>query len=220
MTVLGERGTVSLRLMSDTGSAVVNCHNEWDPLEEIIVGSLDGAVNVPWEIALHAVTPAEDVERSRAFALEYGGQTVVPIVGAGAQKQLDESLSILKGEAEPFGGPIRSARCWPILLRNPQPWPGMHANLRDVLIIIGSETRSILDGGVAQLRLLRDRKLVKEYWNKGARWIAAPKPTMSHQLYQSRMSATRSTSRPSSSRSGMPPTWFDVGETFSSSGAT
>ena len=31
-------------------NAVVNSHNEWDPLEEVIVGILDGACDLPWEI--------------------------------------------------------------------------------------------------------------------------------------------------------------------------
>ena len=33
---------------------VVNTHNEWDPLEEVIVGIVDGARVPPWDI----MTPA------------------------------------------------------------------------------------------------------------------------------------------------------------------
>jgi len=175
-----------LRPMTDTGSAVVNCHNEWDPLEEIIVGSLDGAVNVPWEIALHAVTPAEDVERSRAFALEYGGQTVLPIVRAGAQKQLDEFVNILKGEGVTVRRPDRMNHERPISTPEwTSPAGNCHANPRDVLIIIGNE---ILEASMAwrsrYFEFFAYRSLVKEYWKKGARWTAAPKPTMSHELYK------------------------------------
>jgi glycine amidinotransferase len=171
--------------MNDTGSAVVNCHNEWDPLEEIIVGSLDGAVNVPWEIALHAVTPAEDLERSRAFALEYGGQTVVPIVRAGAQKQLDEFVHILKGEGVTVRRPDSVNHERPISTPEwTSPAGNCHANPRDVLIIIGNE---ILEASMAwrsrYFEFFAYRSLVKEYWAKGARWTAAPKPTMSHELY-------------------------------------
>jgi hypothetical protein len=45
-----------------TDSCIVNCQNEWGPLEEII----DGAVTAPWEIAMHVVTPVKNVERARS----------------------------------------------------------------------------------------------------------------------------------------------------------
>jgi len=31
---------------------VVNTHNEWDPLEEIIVGVVDGAMIPPWDLIM------------------------------------------------------------------------------------------------------------------------------------------------------------------------
>ena len=33
--------------------------NEWDPLEEVIVGNVDGAVFPPWHITLAATMPRE-----------------------------------------------------------------------------------------------------------------------------------------------------------------
>ena len=33
---------------------VVNTHNEWDPLEEIIVGIVDGAMVPPWDVIMEA----------------------------------------------------------------------------------------------------------------------------------------------------------------------
>src|SRR5437762_13047805 len=47
------------RLMS---LPVVNSFNEWDPLEEVIVGVLDGGSELPWDITLKAVMPKENVE--------------------------------------------------------------------------------------------------------------------------------------------------------------
>ena len=33
---------------------VVQTYNEWDPLEEIIVGIVDGAIIPPWDIEMEA----------------------------------------------------------------------------------------------------------------------------------------------------------------------
>ncbi len=33
---------------------VVNAHNEWDPLEEVIVGVVEGAMVPPWDTAVEA----------------------------------------------------------------------------------------------------------------------------------------------------------------------
>ena len=34
--------------VKDSVNPVVNAHNEWDPLEEVIVGIVDGAMIPPW----------------------------------------------------------------------------------------------------------------------------------------------------------------------------
>ena len=41
---------------------VVNSHNEWDPLEEVIVGILDGAADLTWEIGPQALVAYSDSE--------------------------------------------------------------------------------------------------------------------------------------------------------------
>ncbi len=170
---------------TDIASAVVNSHNEWDPLEEIIVGALDGAVNPSWEIALDAVTPAEDIERSRSFALEHGGQAIVPLIRAAAQRELDAFVNVLESEGVIVRRPERLDHARP--LSTPEwtsPAGNCHASPRDVLIVIGNE---ILEAPMAwrsrYFEFFAYRSLIKEYWKKGAKWTAAPKPTMSHRLY-------------------------------------
>ena len=88
---------------------IVNSHNEWDPLEEVIVGSLDGAVNPAWEVALQAVTPAEQVERARDFAMEHGGQPVLPRIREPAQEELERiRAQFSEGKASSFDNPMVS----------------------------------------------------------------------------------------------------------------
>ena len=170
---------------TDTASAVVNCHNEWDPLEEIIVGSIDGAVNLPWEVALRAVTPAEDVERARAFALEHGGQAIVPLLSTPAQKELEEFVNILEGEGVIVRRPDYLDHARPVSTPEwTSPAGNCNASPRDVLVVIGNE---ILEAPMSwrsrYFEFLAYRSLVMEYWRQGAKWSAAPKPMMSDRLY-------------------------------------
>ena len=165
--------------MPEARSPIVNSHNEWDPLEEVIVGSLDGAVNTPWEAALQAVTPKEDVERTRAFALEHGGESIVPAIHAPAQKELNEFVRALRGEGvivrqpDPFDHrPSVSTPDWTIEAGN------CHASPRDVLIVIGNE---ILEAPMAwrsrYFEFLAYRSLVMEYWKKGRQVVRRAKAT-------------------------------------------
>ena len=40
---------------------VVNAHNEWDPLEEIIVGIVEGAMIPPWDVIMEATLHGADL---------------------------------------------------------------------------------------------------------------------------------------------------------------
>ena len=123
-----------------TQSSVVNSYNEWDPLEEVVVGVLDGAVDVDWEIALEAVTPVENMEAARKSHMKYGGKRISKEEQVVAQKELDEFVHILEQEgvnvrrptpldhAAPFGGPGWSSK-----------GGNCQANPRDTLIVFGDE---------------------------------------------------------------------------------
>jgi hypothetical protein len=77
---------------------VVSSYNEWDPLEEVIVGTLDGACVMPWETAYEAVIPREEMAEAKRFHSECGG---LPIPGgalASAQTELQDFVHILEGE--------------------------------------------------------------------------------------------------------------------------
>ena len=57
---------MSLDSPENDATPVVNSWNEWDPLEEVIVGILDGAAALTWEVAFEAVTAKEHVDRKIA----------------------------------------------------------------------------------------------------------------------------------------------------------
>ena len=164
---------------------VVNSWNEWDPLEEVIVGSLGGAAALSWEVGFEAVTAVEHLDRSRRYHRAHGGQRIEPIHLAPAKRELDELVRILKSEGVRVRRPETIDHARPI---STPLWTtaggNCHANPRDVLIVLGNE---ILEAPMAwrsrYFEFLAYRKLCKEYFGKGAKWSAAPKPAMSERSY-------------------------------------
>ena len=72
----------------------VNCHNEWDPLEEVIVGRLEGACVPPLTVELKSCLTSSNkkffAERgSSRFPLEYTKK---------AMAEVENFCSILKSE--------------------------------------------------------------------------------------------------------------------------
>jgi glycine amidinotransferase len=162
----------------------VNSFNEWDPLEEVIVGRLEGASFPAWKkINENTVPPGEWDELEKAAG---GGGTHYPatMVGA-AQKCLDGFIQILKSEgvivkrpdvvdyAKPFSSPewgVSTGFC--------------AANPRDPFIVFGNE---ILETPMADrsryFEAFAYRRLFKEYFKNGAKLSAAPRPQLRDSLY-------------------------------------
>lgn len=164
---------------------IVNSHNEWDTLEEVIVGVLDGATALNWEIGFEAVTATQHLERSRKYHLQNAGEKIPSIQHALAQKELDYFVHVLEQEGvkvvrpDPLDHSIQyGTPDWSV------PGGNCQANPRDVLIVFGDE---IIEAPMAwrsrYFEFLAYRKLVKNYFRQGARWTAAPKPAMSNRSY-------------------------------------
>ena len=72
----------------------VNSHNEWDPLEEVIVGRLEGATIPPnHPVVTFNIPPS--VAKIYRFV---GGYRYPQFMKATAQRELDEFIRILEGE--------------------------------------------------------------------------------------------------------------------------
>jgi glycine amidinotransferase len=165
---------------------IVNSFNEWDPLEEVIVGVLDGACQPLWERAVEALLKEED-EEVRQYYKKRSGQPMALDAEqhAAAQQELDEFVHILEAEG------VKVRRPEPINWAKPYStpdWtsPGGRAQTcpRDVLVVIGNE---IIEAPMSRrgryFEFLPYRKLIKEYFQQGAKWTAAPKPQMHDELY-------------------------------------
>jgi glycine amidinotransferase len=165
---------------------VVNSFNEWDPLEEVIVGTLDGAAELPWDAALQAVIPTKDIESTRQYLSVQGGRPRPAHWRPQADKELARFIQILEAEGVTVRrpDPIDQARPyatpdWKSVGGNGQSDP------RDVLIVLGNE---ILEATMAwrsrYFEVFSYRRLIKEYFKQGAKWVSAPKPQMADELYK------------------------------------
>jgi glycine amidinotransferase len=160
---------------------VVNSYNEWDPLEEVILGIVDGACVPLWDVTLEATMP----DGQRDFYLQYGGQPFPQAQIAAAQQDLAEFAYILEAEGVTVQRPevVDHARSF----RTPA-WEspgGLYGAMpRDGLLVIGDE---IIEAPMAWRSRYYEmdayRPLLKYYFQHGAKWSAAPRPQLSDDLY-------------------------------------
>jgi len=160
---------------------IVNSYNEWDPLEEVIVGHLHGARVPPWHIALKATMPEDQWDFFRTF----GGKPFPKEQIEAANKDLDECVHILESEGVTVRRPEITDHSSPYATPDWESASGIYAAMpRDVMLVIGNE---IIEAPMAwrsrYFEINSYRFLIKDYFLKGAKWTAAPKPQLSDALY-------------------------------------
>ncbi len=171
------------RTMSATN--LVSSFNEWDPLEEVIVGVSEGSCELPWDLALESVMPSEAVDDMRKYFTKVGGRLKNPKQNEPAIRELDELVRVLEAEGVTVRRPERLNLAAPYSTPD---WTSPSGNAqidpRDVLIVIGNE---IIEAPMAwrsrYFEFRAYRKLLNEYFQKGAKWTAVPKPLMTDELY-------------------------------------
>ncbi|MEW2284116.1 amidinotransferase [Streptomyces sp. NPDC047841] len=161
--------------------APVSSHNEWDPLEEVVVGRLEGATfpsrhpvvacNIPpWAARLQGL----------AAGFRYPGALVEQ-----AQRELDQFISLLQS----LGVTVRRPDAVDFRQRFGTPDWSSHGFCntcpRDSLLVVGDE---IIETPMAwpcrYFETHSYRSLLKEYFRRGARWTAAPKPQLTDELFE------------------------------------
>ncbi len=161
-------------------SCPVNSHNEWDPLEEVIVGRLENVCIPDNHIAVTGNIP-----KVAAKILGYVSGIRYPRILTGpAQEELERFVELLESEG--------------VTVRRPD--PGKHtarfktpewkthgfANAcpRDSLLVVGDEIIEVpMAWRCRYFEAHSYRTLLKEYFRAGARWTAAPKPQLSDALF-------------------------------------
>jgi glycine amidinotransferase len=176
----------------------VNSHNEWDPLEEVIVGRLDGAT-----IPLSHPVVTHSIPRAAAWPLTLAGGFRQPkFIVEPAQRELDGFIALLKS----LGITVRQPE--PVNHRRKFATPDWSSrgfcNMfpRDCLLVIGDE---IIEAPMAwparYFETHSYRAILKDYFRRGARWTAAPKPQLTDELFDPKLAAS-ATDEPSSKAPG------------------
>lgn len=159
----------------------VSSYNEWDPLEEVIVGVIEGATVPHYDLAVKAGVP----DQHQSFYEQNYGRPFPEYYINRAAKELEEFVHILEAEG------VTVRRPDPIDHAKPYSTPewnspgGLYQAMpRDLLLVIGEEIiESPLAWRSRYYEMHSYRSLLKEYFKKGARWSAAPKPQLSDTLY-------------------------------------
>jgi glycine amidinotransferase len=162
-----------------TASAVCS-YNEWDPLEEVVVGVIDGAAVPPWSGMLAVTMPSDQ----KTFFVDRQGQPFPAERIGAARRDLEEFVHILEAEGVTVCRP--EALDWTRRYATPE-WEstGLYAAMpRDLLLVVGDE---IIECPLAwrsrHFEVHAYRPLLKEYFQRGARWTSAPSPQLSDALY-------------------------------------
>jgi glycine amidinotransferase len=160
---------------------IVNAYNEWDQLEEVIVGVIEGASAPAWHVSLQATMP----EKQWKFYRKYGGKPFPQDQIEAAKKDLDEFVHILQSEGVIVRRPDVINHNIPYSTQEWHSPGGLYAAMpRDVLLVIGDEIiEAPMSWRARYFETIPYRRLIKEYFKKGAKWTTAPKPQLCDELY-------------------------------------
>ncbi|MCJ7657546.1 MAG: hypothetical protein MUO67_00190 [Anaerolineales bacterium] len=162
---------------------VINTHNEWDPLEEIIVGIVDGAMIPPWDVIMEVTLHGEELWD---FYKKYGGSPWPEKMIAAAKMDLDEFVHILEAEGVTVRRPTAYDFSKPYSTPDFNIASSCYALMpRDVLLVIGDQ---IIEAPMGWRSRYHEnhayKELCKEYFKAGARWVSAPRPQLSKETYK------------------------------------
>lgn len=196
-------------ISSPSNLPIVNSFNEWDPLEEVVVGVVDGAVIPPWHMSLKATAP----EKHWDFFRKHGSKPFPKELIDAANNDLNAFVSILESEGVVVKRPEQVNHSIPYSTPDWKCPSGLYQAMpRDLLLVIGNE---IIETPMAwrsrYFEIHSYRKLIKQYFKQGARWTAAPKPQLTDELYYEDYEATLPGNEPQYAISEYEPT-FDAAD--------
>lgn len=159
-------------------SQVWSC-NEWDPLEEVVVGNPFGA-RFPFADLSTRLAEYPDRELTHIPQGPFPEQII---------EETEEDLQRFVDTLEAGGIKVRRPDDWP----HEQPIKTPHWETqgyynycpRDVLLVVGDtiiETPNVIRG--RSLETGSYRRLLMEYYDSGARWFSAPKPLLEDRLFE------------------------------------
>jgi len=176
---IAERSAVTKALTPGTACRV-NSWNEWDPLEEVIVGRLDGAVVPPF----HVSVTGNRAHWTNWFHRLAAGRRYPRWMVRRAQAELDGFVRLLETEGVHVRRPQAIDNRRRIRTRFWSSRGFCLACPRDLYLVVGDE---IIEAPTSwrsrQFEGDAYRDLFREYFGHGARWVAAPRPQLSDALF-------------------------------------
>lgn len=157
----------------------VSSHNEWDPLEEVIVGRPEGACVPHFSHEVKAIISKEhwdffEKNSGKPFPAEHVKKAI---------EEMEEFCRILEHE----GVTVRRPELvdYSKQYSTPDFTATGHISMpRDFIMVIGNEVfESPMAWRSRFFEYRAYRPLVKEYFHRGAKWTTAPKPLMSDELF-------------------------------------
>jgi N-dimethylarginine dimethylaminohydrolase len=161
-------------------TSIVNAHNEWDPLEEMIVGIADGARVPSADPGLFAIDYAEFLQDPSEIPTGLHERRVI--------EEANEDLELFAALLEAHGVTVR------------RPAPRDHARPfgspdwstdgqfsycpRDVLLTVGDTViETPMPLRARYFEPLAYREILLDYFEHGAGWVSAPKPRLPDETY-------------------------------------
>ena len=160
----------------------VSTFTEWDPLEEVIVGCLDGAVFPTWQSSMNATVPLGAWETFK----KQGGSAFPAAHLQAAQAELANFVDVLQRQGITVTRPDVAPHHNHFATPHWSGVGGLYAAMpRDSLMIVGD---IIIEAPMSwRCRYFETdafRSLVKEYFMRGARWIPGPRPQLTDELFK------------------------------------
>jgi glycine amidinotransferase len=157
---------------------------EWDPLEEVIVGRVEGACFPSWRVINERTVGPGEWDEIEARVGRPGGPYPAAMVEA-AQRCVEGFIHVLEAEGVVVRRPdiLDHGRSF-----SSPDWASSTgfcvANPRDPFLVVGDE---IIETPMADraryFEGMAYRRLFTEYLRGGARWSAAPRPRLSDALF-------------------------------------
>jgi scyllo-inosamine-4-phosphate amidinotransferase 1 len=177
--VMGAEAPSRSRLADTASTSLVNSYNEWDPLEEIVVGSAIGARISRADRSLHAVHFSDCTGPEEIPCGPFARDVI---------ERTEEELASLCEELEALGVVVRRPDPHDVdaVLATPD-WEtdGFYEYCpRDSILVVGDlMIEAPMPARGKHLKALSLRTLELEYFASGARWIAAPRPRLRDDLF-------------------------------------
>jgi glycine amidinotransferase len=162
--------------------SLVSSHNEWDPLEEVIIGVIDHAAVPDWTVEVEATMPAANCA---FFTNNAGGSFPAEHIEA-ASDELDTFAAVVGSFGVTVLRPDLVDYRRPFSTPNWSTQGGLYGAMpRDLLLIIGD---LIIESPMAWRSRYFEadayRPLLMNYFKTGARWISAPRPQLKDDGYR------------------------------------